>query len=50
LNDDSLKDLLSHYWTQETGIALGGTEACVTGKTLDGTPLQGCDAIVTVPE
>jgi hypothetical protein len=49
VNDDGLTDLLSHYWTPETGIALGDTEACVTGETLDGIAFDGCDSIVAQP-
>jgi N-acetylneuraminic acid mutarotase len=49
VNDDGLMDLLSHYRTQETGIAMGHTEACVTGETFDGVPLGGCDMINTQP-
>jgi hypothetical protein len=47
VNDDALTDLLSHYRTEESGIASGDTEACVTGETIDGTPLEGCDSIGT---
>jgi hypothetical protein len=49
VNDDGLTDLLSHYRTEETGIASGNTDTCVTGETLDGVPFEGCDTINTQP-
>ena len=48
VNDDGLTDLVSHYRTQETGIKAGDSEACLAGNTIDGTPIEGCDAVAIV--
>jgi hypothetical protein len=38
VNDDGLMDLVSHYATEETGIAPGDMEAFPTRQALDGIP------------
>jgi len=48
VDGDNDNDLLLHFKTQETGIAKGDTEACLTGRTFGGDNLEGCDAIKTV--
>jgi len=49
VNDDGYTDWVSHYRIEEVEVAAGDTELCLTGETLDGIPIEGCDAIVTVP-
>ena len=49
VNDDGYTDWVSHYRIEELGVAAGDTELCLIGATLDRIPIEGCDAIVTVP-
>lgn len=46
VDHDGFTDLLSHYRTHETGIAVGHTRACVVGETLEGIPFDDCDKIL----
>jgi len=36
-----------HFRTQETGIQLGDTEACLAARTFDGWAFVGCDLFAT---
>jgi hypothetical protein len=49
INGDGFTDVVSHYRTQETGIAQGDVEACISGMTFDGIEFEGCDSIRTFP-
>jgi hypothetical protein len=49
VDGDGFTDRVFRFRTQETGIAIGDTRACLTLETQDGTPLAGCDAILTIP-
>lgn len=48
VNDDGIPDLVSHYRTQDAGLGSGDTQACVTGATVAGRDLRGCDAITMI--
>ncbi len=48
INNDGIPDLVLQFPTQATGIACGETSAKLTGKTLQGTSIQGTGSIVTI--
>ena len=45
VNGDGLNDMVLHFKTKDTGIEVGDTEACLTGSTLAGDDIEGCDSI-----
>jgi len=47
VDGDGDLDLLLHYETNQTGIDLGDTRACLTGKTFGGIAYGGCDSVKT---
>ena len=46
---DGDTDTILHFQTKNTGINPGDTEACLTGETMAGDSILGCDGINTVP-
>jgi hypothetical protein len=48
VNYDGFMDLVVHFRTQDTGIGCVDDLATLTGKKLDGLPIQGTDSIRTV--
>jgi hypothetical protein len=49
VNGDGLKDLVCHFYTQDTGIQCGTLEAFLKGNTTEGLPFEGRDSIRIVP-
>jgi hypothetical protein len=49
VNGDGLRDLVLVFEAPQTGIDRGDSLACLTGDTLPGVSVQGCDTIVTPP-
>ena len=48
VNRDGFLDAVMQFRTQQTNIQPGDTQACLTGNTLGGTPIHGCDSIRTL--
>lgn len=49
VNGDGHPDLVTHHRIAKTGIAPGDREACLAGRTLEGSPFAGCDRVQSVP-
>ena len=48
VNDDLLDDVVCQFNTQDTGFELGDTEGILRGRTVDGVPIEGRDAVRVV--
>ena len=48
VNQDGLPDLVCRFVTGKTGFQVGDTVGILKGKTMDGTPLEGRDAVQIV--
>ncbi len=47
LDEDGFQDMVVYFRIEETGIAAGESQACITGDGLDPVPFLACDAIET---
>jgi len=45
VNGDGITDAVLHFETQETNIAAGDTEACLTGELTNGVAFTACDSV-----
>jgi len=50
VNNDGLDDLMLHFSTGAIMILSSSTELCISGFTIDGTEIEGCDSVVVVPK
>ena len=50
VDGDGDLDLLVHFPTQDTGLAAGQMEACLSGELPDGTTFTACDRIDLTPQ
>ncbi|MEK7185806.1 MAG: C39 family peptidase, partial [Patescibacteria group bacterium] len=49
INGDKKLDRVFYFSTNQTGINNGDTMICLSGKTIDGFNIKGCDTIKTIP-
>jgi hypothetical protein len=49
VNGDGFLDAVLHYETQQTNIAPGDTEACLTGQLTNSVAFVACDSVRTIP-
>ena len=49
VDGDGLKDLICHFFTEDTGFLCGDTEGVLKGMTTDGTPVEGSDSVKIIP-
>jgi hypothetical protein len=45
VNGDGIRDLMCHFYTQDTEFQIDDTEGILKGKTIDGTFIMGSDTV-----